>query len=354
MRTKKSKLEKSSVQFSLHDNESFVGRSSSEIRPPKSFMQEMSQYKNVLCKVVAPTVCSRQSSTEIDTEYTEEGIVPFSPSVEVRLQNGHSAQDVAAVGTFSTCDSEVDNFVDHCKGNNHQDHNYRNLNSSKGGHKQQQQISKRSIALSGKAKMQKRRRNETGGAADQSDESDAESQEIEDGDHIDSWRGTQSESSLKSKAKRLLIHCESVGRNLRYHLRQWEGGSSNIECLVDGDVTSQTNCTSLLSINTKSLDSKDLSYCKSNLLGIDYFEKICPGLVLKAYQLVGVNWLKLLYENKINGVLADDMGLGKTVQSIAFLGWLKSKQVLTFDIVTHPPHNCMTSLIILSGNFSKE
>ncbi|CAE7461351.1 Etl1, partial [Symbiodinium microadriaticum] len=28
------------------------------------------------------------------------------------------------------------------------------------------------------------------------------------------------------------------------------------------------------------------------------------------YQVVGVNWLKLLHSNDVNGVLADDMGLG--------------------------------------------
>jgi hypothetical protein len=38
----------------------------------------------------------------------------------------------------------------------------------------------------------------------------------------------------------------------------------------------------------------------------------CPGLALKGYQLVGINWLKLLHENHVNGVLADDMGLGAT------------------------------------------
>lgn len=44
-------------------------------------------------------------------------------------------------------------------------------------------------------------------------------------------------------------------------------------------------------------------------------QQLCPGLELKAYQLVGVNWLKLLHENKVNGVLADDMGLGEQMSS---------------------------------------
>ncbi|KAI9912461.1 hypothetical protein PsorP6_005411 [Peronosclerospora sorghi] len=34
----------------------------------------------------------------------------------------------------------------------------------------------------------------------------------------------------------------------------------------------------------------------------------CSTLELKSYQVVGVNWLLLLYENKVSGVLADDIG----------------------------------------------
>ncbi|KAL8737869.1 MAG: hypothetical protein Q9181_001272 [Wetmoreana brouardii] len=43
------------------------------------------------------------------------------------------------------------------------------------------------------------------------------------------------------------------------------------------------------------------------------------GVVLKDYQIVGVNWLALLFEKKLSCILADDMGLGKTCQVIAFL-----------------------------------
>ncbi|UYV79076.1 SMARCAD1 [Cordylochernes scorpioides] len=48
-----------------------------------------------------------------------------------------------------------------------------------------------------------------------------------------------------------------------------------------------------------------------------------PSLHLKPYQMVGLNWLALLHEQKINGILADEMGLGKTVQAIAFLAHLR-------------------------------
>lgn len=49
------------------------------------------------------------------------------------------------------------------------------------------------------------------------------------------------------------------------------------------------------------------------------------GVELKDYQVVGLNWLNLLWQNKISGILADDMGLGKTCQIIAFLSHLKEQ-----------------------------
>nr|ADQ43195.1 unknown [Schrenkiella parvula] len=41
--------------------------------------------------------------------------------------------------------------------------------------------------------------------------------------------------------------------------------------------------------------------------------------ILKPYQLVGVNFLLLLYKKGIEGILADEMGLGKTIQAITYL-----------------------------------
>jgi SNF2 family DNA or RNA helicase len=43
------------------------------------------------------------------------------------------------------------------------------------------------------------------------------------------------------------------------------------------------------------------------------------GGTLRDYQLEGMTFLALLYENDMNGILADEMGLGKTIQTIAVL-----------------------------------
>ncbi|OAC99926.1 hypothetical protein MUCCIDRAFT_148102 [Mucor lusitanicus CBS 277.49] len=47
-----------------------------------------------------------------------------------------------------------------------------------------------------------------------------------------------------------------------------------------------------------------------------------PEMTLKDYQILGVNWMLLLYRKGISGILADEMGLGKTAQVISFLGRL--------------------------------
>jgi len=49
---------------------------------------------------------------------------------------------------------------------------------------------------------------------------------------------------------------------------------------------------------------------------------LLEGGILKSYQIVGLEWLVSLYNNKLNGVLADEMGLGKTIQTISLFCYL--------------------------------
>lgn len=114
--------------------------------------------------------------------------------------------------------------------------------------------------------------------------------------------GTQ----LMEKAKSIIRQCEGVSKRLQTAIGQWDTGNAS----------KASDCINLTSMQRSS----------SSVLTNEDFLGICPQLKLNPYQLVGVNWLKLLYENDVNGVLADDMGLGKTVQTIAFLSWLSQSQ----------------------------
>ncbi|XP_072280863.1 lymphoid-specific helicase [Pyxicephalus adspersus] len=55
--------------------------------------------------------------------------------------------------------------------------------------------------------------------------------------------------------------------------------------------------------------------------------KYFTGGVMRWYQVEGMEWLRMLWENGINGILADEMGLGKTVQCIATIAMMVERGV---------------------------
>jgi SWI/SNF-related matrix-associated actin-dependent regulator 1 of chromatin subfamily A len=87
---------------------------------------------------------------------------------------------------------------------------------------------------------------------------------------------------------------------------------------------------------------------------------MAESAMLKDYQVVGLNWLALMYRHGLSGILADEMGLGKTCQVIAFLthlveighsgphlvvcpgstleNWLREFQKFSPDLVVEPYH----------------
>ncbi|XP_043912087.1 lymphoid-specific helicase [Protopterus annectens] len=55
--------------------------------------------------------------------------------------------------------------------------------------------------------------------------------------------------------------------------------------------------------------------------------KYFTGGIMRWYQVEGMEWLRMLWENGINGILADEMGLGKTVQCIAMIAMMVERGV---------------------------
>ncbi|KAI6654993.1 Lymphoid-specific helicase [Oopsacas minuta] len=71
-------------------------------------------------------------------------------------------------------------------------------------------------------------------------------------------------------------------------------------------------------VNVRYYNNEVIPYMQPNLL---------TGAVLRNYQVDGYDWLRILYENGINGILADEMGLGKTIQTIALICYLIEKEI---------------------------
>lgn len=123
----------------------------------------------------------------------------------------------------------------------------------------------------------------------------------------------------------VLAKCESLSSNMFEALKTWSGNKGGLE---------NRDAIGLSEINEQNNNSA------GGIIDHSTISALCT-LPLKPYQVVGVNWLKLLHELDINGILADDMGLGKTLQTIAFLAWLKNHrtkngtQIISSEPRTH-------------------
>ncbi|KAH7927144.1 hypothetical protein BV22DRAFT_1193850 [Leucogyrophana mollusca] len=126
-----------------------------------------------------------------------------------------------------------------------------------------------------------------------------------------------------STVDNVLEECERIGASLRLSIATWttDGSSSKGKGKEDalsaiGDV--EEGALSLRSLNiVKNSTSKDYLSTQPALLP--------DGVTLKDYQLLGVNWLYLLYRKQLSCILADEMGLGKTIQVISFFAYLKER-----------------------------
>jgi SWI/SNF-related matrix-associated actin-dependent regulator 1 of chromatin subfamily A len=115
--------------------------------------------------------------------------------------------------------------------------------------------------------------------------------------------GRDSDEDEALRAAEVLSKCEEISKRITDVISKW--GHTDGECM------------SLASFGQSS----------ARMLSAEDVSAACPGLTLKSFQLVGVNWLVLMAQMGVSGVLADEMGLGKTVQTIAFLALLNKRNV---------------------------
>ncbi|KAF1833280.1 helicase SWR1 [Decorospora gaudefroyi] len=130
--------------------------------------------------------------------------------------------------------------------------------------------------------------------------------------------------------------CESLGRPMVAGMARWGidiFGASREDGVdvISLDDSSDTNSARDSGYHTpKSADGSDTE--PSGIRKAENRTKLLkqPAIMnddieLKDYQVVGLNWLNLLWQTNTSGILADDMGLGKTCQVIAFLSHLKEQ-----------------------------
>lgn len=121
----------------------------------------------------------------------------------------------------------------------------------------------------------------------------------------------------------LVRKCSHYGDIIASQMAQWGvsvTGEGELEMVELPDMESGEN-------GAENDENDDVSTPKKTLT---YLSKppalLAPDVTLKNYQQVGVNWLNLLYQNRLSCILADEMGLGKTCQVIAFMAHLKDRE----------------------------
>ena len=99
---------------------------------------------------------------------------------------------------------------------------------------------------------------------------------------------------------------------------QWSGVVPFLVPSADGSLRVNKRYAQLLPSFMRSSQDDDLAEASA----VSVVPVTLPGVEMRPYQQVGVDWLRSLAVHGRGGILADDMGLGKTLQTIALLSSL--------------------------------
>jgi len=164
---------------------------------------------------------------------------------------------------------------------------------------------------------------------------------------VDMWSGYEAVDALVAK-------CEQLGKPLAEEISKWGfdvfGAAKTGELeMVSFDDDSDSQRDSGLGTPSSKAASTNGEAGEDDIKTATQFRHgrqnkflkqpamMSDNITLKDYQLVGLNWLALLYKHKLSCILADDMGLGKTCQVIAFLSHLAEIGVSGPHLVIVPP-----------------
>ncbi|GLA62587.1 hypothetical protein AtubIFM56815_007113 [Aspergillus tubingensis] len=155
---------------------------------------------------------------------------------------------------------------------------------------------------------------------------------------IDMWVGYEAVDSLVAK-------CEALGKPVAAEMKRWgvdifgkKEGELELVSINPRDAHSQSHDSGIGTPASQRSDEDSDGPAPGPRKGRFISQ---PGIMrddlkMKDYQIVGINWLSLLFENQLSCILADDMGLGKTCQVIAFLAHLFEKGIKGPHLVVVP------------------
>ena len=154
---------------------------------------------------------------------------------------------------------------------------------------------------------------------------------------LDMWTGYEA-------VDRLVKQCEEISKPLKAEMEAW--GVNILGASIDGELELTTfshdesprdsGIGTPRSLSSSDLEDGDIRRGSRRHGLFSQPSNMAKDIKLKDYQIVGINWLSLLFEKKLSCILADDMGLGKTCQVIAFFAHLHERGIKGPHVVIVP------------------
>ncbi|KAB8268807.1 hypothetical protein BDV30DRAFT_217779 [Aspergillus minisclerotigenes] len=151
---------------------------------------------------------------------------------------------------------------------------------------------------------------------------------------MDMWVGYEAVDSLVAK-------CEALGKPIASEMKKWgvdifgkRDGELELTSIDPGASHDSGIGTPASQRSEDDSDGPATGSRKSRFISQPGIMR--EDLKMKDYQIVGINWLSLLFEKELSCILADDMGLGKTCQVIAFLAHLYEKGIKGPHLIVVP------------------
>lgn len=150
---------------------------------------------------------------------------------------------------------------------------------------------------------------------------------------IDMWTGYEAVDMLVGQ-------CEVLGKPIGDEMKKWgvdvfgAAKDGELELVSFEKMSGEKGSVRDSGIGTPTSDEE--SFNQDQNVFFPQPKMMSQKIVLKDYQIVGINWLYLLFRKKLSCILADDMGLGKTCQVIAFLAHLHETGIKGPHLVVVP------------------
>ncbi|KAA1135009.1 hypothetical protein PGTUg99_007254 [Puccinia graminis f. sp. tritici] len=126
---------------------------------------------------------------------------------------------------------------------------------------------------------------------------------------------------------RVLSKCEKHGQDLSSIMNIWARGVQLASETTGGEGSKKEEEEGATDLVNHLTDAQGLTTEEERKAFADYIYTQPPTvpkkITLKSYQMLGINWMNLLYSKGLSCILADEMGLGKTAQVVCFLSQLK-------------------------------